>query len=93
MAEEISHKVLRDYVATRQHLDKELRLIYSLSHILASFEKNATDEYLELDPIALGHLNQLINASVLNIWEKLDDFIYLVTAKSLLKKLENEPIS
>jgi hypothetical protein len=90
MVEEISHKVLRDYVATRQHLDKELRLIYSVSHIFASFEKNATDEYLKFDPIALGHLNQLINTSVLNIWEKLDDFIYLVKAKLILEKLEHE---
>lgn len=91
MVEEISHKMIREYVATRQHLDEELRLIYSLSHILASFEKNAIDENLELDPVALGHLNQQINTSILNIWEKLDDFIYIVKAKLILEKLEQDP--
>ena len=92
MIDEISHKMLRHYVATRQNLDKELQLIYSLSHILASFEKNAIDADVELDPVALGHIHQIINTSVLNIWEKLDDFIYIVKAKSVLENLENESV-
>jgi len=88
MIEEVSPNMLRHYVATRQKIDMELQMIYSLSHLLASFEKYAIDESMELDPIALGHVHQIINKSVLNVWEKLDDFIYIVQAKLVLEKLE-----
>ncbi|MBL1274793.1 MAG: hypothetical protein COB30_001775 [Ectothiorhodospiraceae bacterium] len=88
MIESINHDVLRHYVATRQKIDADLQMIYSLSHLLASFEKYSIDENMELDPVALGHVHQMINKSALNIWEKLDDFIYIVQAKSALEKLE-----
>ena len=47
------------------------------------------DDTIEIDPIALGKINQMLNKNILNIWEILDDFIYLVQAKSELEKLKN----
>ena len=89
MIKGISRHKLCDYVATRQKIDVELQLIYSLSHLLAGFEKNSVDSNMELDPVALGHVNQIINKSVLDIWEILDDFIYLVQAKTELNQYDD----
>ena len=85
MIEGISHEVLCRYVTTRQKIDTELQIIYSLSHLLASFGENAADANLELDLDALGQVHQIINTGVLNISEMLDDFIYLVEAKEHIK--------
>lgn len=85
MIEGISHEMLSHYVTTRQQIDTELQIIYSLSHLLASFGENAVDANLELDLDALGQVHQTINTGVLNIWEMLDDFIYLVEAKEHIK--------
>ena len=86
MIDGISHEVLCHYVTTRQQIDTELQIIYSLSHLLASFGEKAVDANLELDLVALGDVHQIINTGVLNIWEMLDDFIYLVEAKEHIKK-------
>lgn len=88
MVEGISYEKLYDYILQREKIDDELRLIYSLSHVMAGFEKYAIDSEIEFDPVALGHIHQMINKSVLDIWEILDDFIYLVKAKSELAQFE-----
>jgi len=44
------------------------------------------DDTIEIDPVTLGKINQMLNKNILNIWEILDDFIYLVQAKSELEK-------
>jgi len=36
------------------------------------------DDTIEIDPVALGKINQKLNKNILTIWEILDDFIYLV---------------
>ncbi|MBN4080181.1 hypothetical protein JYT31_00815 [Beggiatoa alba] len=87
MIEGISHPMLCHYVAIRQKIDAECQLIYSLSHLLASFEKYAVDGSMDLDPLALGHVHQIINNSVLNIGEQLDDFIYLHKARESIDNL------
>ena len=82
----ISHDMLCDYVAKRQKIDAELKTIYSLSHLLAVFENQVAESIITLDPVAPGHVHQLINKSTLNIWEILDDFIYIVEARTAVKK-------
>ena len=47
------------------------------------------DDTIEIDPVALGKINQMLNKHIQNIWEILDDFIYLVQAKTELEKLKN----
>jgi len=47
------------------------------------------DDTIEIDPVALGKIYRMLNDNILNIWEILDDFIYLVQAKSELEKLKN----
>ena len=42
---------------------------------------------IEVDTVALGKINQMLNKNILNIWEILDDFIYLVQAKSELLRI------
>ena len=44
------------------------------------------DDTIEIDPVALCKINQMLNKYILNIWELLDDFIYLVQAKSELDR-------
>jgi len=88
MIDGISREKLSEYVLQRQKIDDKLRLIYSLSHLMAGFEKYAIDSDIVFDPVTLGHIHQMINKSVLDIWEILDDFIYLVKAKSELAQFE-----
>ena len=85
MTKGISHEMLCDYVEKRQKIDVELKTIYSLSHLLAVFEDQATETNFALDPVALGYVHQLINKSTLNIWEILDDFIYIIEARAAVK--------
>ena len=44
------------------------------------------DDTIEIDQVAPGKSNQMLNKNILNIWEILDDFIYRVQAKSELEK-------
>jgi hypothetical protein len=82
----ISHDILCDYVEKHQKIDAELRTIYSLSHLLAVFEDQATHANLTLDKVAPEHVHQLISKSTLNIWEILDDFIYIVEARTTVNE-------
>ena len=45
------------------------------------------DDTIEIDPVALGKINQMLNKNILNIWEILNDFIYWVQAKSELERI------
>jgi len=37
--------------------------------------------WLCLKPVALGKMHQIINDNILNIWEIMEDFIYILDAK------------
>ena len=56
-----------------------------MTSMLALLETSG-DDTIEIDPVTLGKINQMLNKNILNIWEILDDFIYLVQAKSELEK-------
>ena len=49
------------------------------------------DDTLEIDPAALGYTHQIIEKSILNIWEILDDFIYIIEARQVLADLSKKP--
>jgi len=83
----ISTQVLIRYVDMRQKLDSEANSIFAVSSMLAQFEK-CGDDRVEVDPVALAKVHQMMNDNILNIWEILDDFIYLVQAKLELEKRE-----
>ena len=85
--EGISAKQLRRYVDVRNSIDTEANSIYAITSILALME-TCGDDKMEADPVALGKINQILNKNILNIWELLDDFIYIVQAKSELVDLE-----
>lgn len=85
--EELSPDVLYNYVTMRQRIDVEANSIYSITSMLALFEI-CGDDKAEVDPIALGKINQMLNTNILNIWEIMDDFIYIVQAKSELERLK-----
>jgi len=85
--EELSPDVLYNYVTMRQRIDVEANSIYSITSMLALFEI-CSDDKAEVDPIALGKINQMLNTNILNIWEIMDDFIYIVQAKSELERLK-----
>ena len=81
--EGISAKQLRRYVDIRHNIDIEANSIYAITSLLALME-TCGDDTMEVDPVALGKINQILNKNILNIWELLDDFIYIVQAKSEL---------
>ncbi len=55
--------------------------------MLALLETNGDDK-IEVDPVAFGKISQMLNKNILNIWEILDDFIYIVQAQSVLDETE-----
>jgi len=88
--EGISSEQLRRYVEMRRKIDVEASSIHSITSMLALHETYGNDN-ITVDPVALGKINQMLNTHVLNIWEILDDFIYIVQTKLELKQLESEP--
>jgi len=84
----VSVEMLSSYVETRRRIDVETNSIFGITSMLALFEK-CGDDKIEIDPCALGHINQTFNKNILNIWEILDDFIYIVKAKSDLGVLKD----
>ena len=85
--EGISTKRLRQYVETRRRIDAEANSIFAMTSMLGLLETNGDDK-IEVDPVALGNINQMLNKNILNIWEILDDFIYIVQAQMILADLE-----
>lgn len=88
MIKEISKKMLRRYAKVRRKIDQEAMLIESLSSLLNQY-RYCGDDTLRIDPVALGHVHGLINRSILNIREYLDDYIYLAAAQLRLGELED----
>ena len=84
----LSSEWLHRYVEMRRRLDVEADSIHSITSMLALFETSG-DDRIQVDPVALGKVNQKINNNILNIWEILDDFIYLAQAKLELEQMEN----
>lgn len=85
----LSAEWLHRYIEMRRRLDVEASSIHSITSMLALFE-SCGDDGIQVDPVALGRVNRRINDSVLNIWEILDEFIYIVQAKLELEALENK---
>ena len=81
----ITTKVLSQYVETRRRVDTEANSIFAITSMLALLETNGDDK-IEVDPVALGKINQMLNKNILNIWEILDNFIYIVHAKLILEE-------
>lgn len=84
--EGISAEMLSRYVEMRKHIDAEAKTVYCLSSMLALLQQ-CGDDRIEVDPVALGHINEMISRGMLNIQEMLDDFIYMVRAQSELGRL------
>ncbi len=83
----ISIKMLHRYVETRHKIDAEANIISSLTSMLTLLGTSGDDK-IEVVPIALGKINQLLNTHILNIWEILDDFIYIIQAQSILDNVD-----
>ena len=83
----MSPELLRYYVEMRRRVDIEVNTIFSITSMLALFETSG-DDTINVDPIAIGKINQTLNKNILNIWEILDDFIYIVQARTLIEEME-----
>ena len=83
---DMSTELLQRYVEMRHKINTEANSIFSITSMLALLDR-CGDDTIEVDPVALGKINQMLNKNILNIWEILDDFIYLVQARSELEKL------
>jgi len=83
----ISKELLSRYVEMRHRIDTEANSIYAVTSLIALLE-SCGDDTLSIDPIALGKIHQILNKNILNIWEILDDFIYIVQARMLIEGME-----
>jgi len=79
--------MLSRYLEMRHRLDQQANVIFSITSMLAQFDK-CGDDIIEVDPVALAKVHQMLNDNILNIWEILDDFIYVVQAKMEVERLE-----
>jgi len=86
--EGISVGMLSRYVEMRRSIDAEAKIVHSFSSMLALLQQ-CGDDRIDVDPVALGHVNEMISNSILNIREILDNFIYIVQAQLELEKLGN----
>ena len=84
MIKGVSEDMLRCYVDMRQKVDTEAKTIQSLASLLALLQQ-CGDDRIQIDPVALGYVQSLIEQSILNIWEMLDDFIYIIEARRMLE--------
>ena len=91
MIKGVSQDMLHRYVDMRQKFDTEAKTIHSLASLL-SLLQHCGDDKLEVDTDALGFVHGLIDKSILNIWEMLDDFIYIVEAQQMIERNRN-PVS
>ena len=73
----ITPRQLTRYVEMRHRIDAEANSIYAVTSLVALLE-SCGDDTLNIDPVALGKIHQTLNKNILNIWEILDDFIYIV---------------
>jgi len=83
----LSTQWLQRYVETRDRIDIEANSIYAVTSLIALLE-SCGDDTLNLDPVALGKIHKILNTNILNIWEILDDFIYIVQARMLIEGKE-----
>ena len=85
MIKNINISVLQRYVEMRDKVDNEAETIQSLSSMLALLQY-CGDDRVKMDPVALGKIHSMIETSILNIWEFLDDFIYIIEARQVLER-------
>lgn len=83
----MSPELLQRYVEMRRRVDVEANTIFSITSMLALLETSGEDT-INVDPVAFGKINQMLNKNILNIWEILDDFIFIIPARSELERLE-----
>ena len=81
----ISREMLQRYVEMRRKIGVEADAIQGITSMLALLE-HCGDDCHDFDPVALGHINRMMNTNILNIRETLDDFIYIVHAQSELDR-------
>ena len=92
MIDGIDEKLLRRYVEIRRIIHQDIKTLHALSSIMGTF-KEINAGKVSIDPHAIGRVSELMNDSVLTIWEKLDDFIPLTNAELVLDKLQNPATS
>jgi len=76
----ISLELLHRYIEMRRKFDVEANIIHSITSMLGHLE-TCGDDVIKVDPVALGKVHQIINDNILNIWEIMEDFIYILDAK------------
>lgn len=75
---------LQRYLAMRRKIDPEIRLLHSLTDLLAQLE-HAAPERAAVDPVAVGIVNAAMAQSALEAKGALDDFLLVDTAAGLVE--------
>jgi len=86
--EGISPELLHRYLVVRCKIYADANSIFGITSMLALLSRCGNDK-IKVDPVALGKINQMLNTNILNIWEILDEFIYMVQAQAELERLKN----
>ena len=78
---------LHRYVEMRRKIDVEANSIFGICSMLALLDKSG-DDVIEVDPVALGKIHQMLNTNILNIWEILESYLSVIHAKLELGEFE-----
>ena len=82
-AEGIDREVLEKYVEMRREITRRIDRVVALAHLL-NLLRHCGDDEIEVSPMALAVVADLVDADVTSIQESLDDFIYVVEAEEVL---------
>ena len=83
--ENIDKEVLRKYVEMRGEITKRVDRIVGVMHLL-NLLRHCGDDEIEVSPMALAVVADLVDGDVVSIQEMLDGFIYLVDAEGVLDR-------
>lgn len=87
---DIGGNQLQRYLDMRRQVDPELRLLHSLSDLLACLE-HIPPERAQLDPVTIGIVNATMAQSALNVRRALDEFLLTRTAEGALTDQRHNP--
>jgi len=78
--DQVSHEVLKHYIASRDKIDRELSSIMAFTSLLSQYKDCSGDEVF-VDIYSLGYVNAMLHSKACDILEELDLFLPLWDAK------------
>ena len=82
--DQIDREVLAKYLEARQAVTKHADRIVAVTHLLGLL-RNCPDDTIEVSPMALAVVADLVDSDICGIQEQLDEFIFQGDAEAILE--------